>query len=213
MRKIKLFIASSLDGYIARKDGSIDWLYTDGDYGFAQFYDSVDTIVMGRKTYEKALELVAEYPHRDKKNYVFTQTASEERRGKDDNVQFISDIIGFVKEIIQSPGKDIWLVGGADIISIFLKAEMLNEIIISIHPLLLGEGIPLFKNLQRQLNLNLVQSIPYENGLMQLHYKPEYHPKSSQLLFLLFLFRVAGVIPSRHLYNLVLDIPYRYPAK
>ena len=59
MRKVKLFIASSLDGYIARKDGSIDWLYTDDDYGFAQFYDSVDTILMGRRTYDKALELAS----------------------------------------------------------------------------------------------------------------------------------------------------------
>jgi dihydrofolate reductase len=171
VRKIKLFIASSLDGYIAREDGSIDWLYTDGDYGYTQFYNSVDTIIMGRRTYDKVLDFGVEYPYKDKKNYVFTQKSSGRRREKDQNVQFIADVIEFVKELIQSPGKDIWLVGGADIISIFLNAEMLDEIILSIHPILLGKGIPLFKNLQRQLNLKLVKSIPYENGLMQLHYK------------------------------------------
>lgn len=89
MRKVKLFIASSLDGYKARKDGSIDWLYTDGDYGFAQFYDSIDTILMGRRTYEKALELAGGYPYKPKKGYVFTQTASRRKREKDQNVHYI----------------------------------------------------------------------------------------------------------------------------
>lgn len=129
MRKVKLFIASSLDGYIARKDGSIDWLYTDDDYGFAQFYDLVDTILMGRRTYDKALELaVGGHPHKDKKSYVFTQTASGRKKEKDQHVHFIANVIEFAKELIHSPGKDIWLVGGADIISIFLNAGLLDEI-------------------------------------------------------------------------------------
>ena len=175
MRKIKLFIASSLDGYIATEDGSIDQLYTDSDYGYTQFYNSVDTILMGRKTYDKIIELAAEYPHKDKKNYVFSQKQSAgKRKGKekDHNVEIIADIIDFVKiQLLQSQGKDIWLIGGADIISIFLNAGMLDEIILSIHPIVLGKGIPLFRNLQRQMNLKLVKSIPYESGLVQLHYE------------------------------------------
>jgi len=174
MRKIKLFIAS-LDGYIATEDGSIDWLYTDSDYGYTQFYNSVDTILMGRKTYDKIIELAAEYPHKDKKNYVFSQKKSAgKRKGKekDHNVEIIADIIDFVKiQLLQSQGKVIWLMGGADIISIFLNAGMLDEIILSIHPIVLGKGIPLFINLQRQMNLKLVKSIPYESGLVQLHYE------------------------------------------
>jgi dihydrofolate reductase len=91
---------------------------------------------------------------------------------KDHNVEFIADIIDFVKiQLLQSQGKDIWLIGGADIISIFLNAGMLDEIILSIHPIVLGKGIPLFRNLQRQMNLKLVKSIPYESGLVQLHYE------------------------------------------
>jgi dihydrofolate reductase len=171
VRKVKLFIASSLDGYIARKDGSIDWLYTDGDYGFAQFYDSVDTILMGRRTYEKTLELAGEYPHKDKKGYVFTHTASGRKREKNQNVHFIVDVIEFAKDLVQSRGNDIWLVGGADIISIFLNAGLLDEIILSIHPIILGNGIALFKNLQGQTNLRLIKSIPYESGLLQLYYQ------------------------------------------
>ena len=171
MRKIKLFIASSLDGYIATEDGSIDWLYTDSDYGYTQFYNSVDTILMGRKTYDKIIELAAEYPHKDKKNYVFNQKKSAGKRKekeKDHNVEIIADIIDFVKiQLLQSQGKDIWLIGGADIISIFLNAGMLDEIL-SIHPIVLGKGIPLFR---KQMNLKLVKSIPYESGLVQLHYE------------------------------------------
>lgn len=179
MRNVKLFIASSLDGYIAREDGSTDWLYTDNDYGYTQFYDSVDTIMMGRITYDKFLHSGLEYVHKDKKTFVFTKNSSSgkaRRRGKKDaeydNVHFIEDVIEFTKELIQSPGKDIWLVGGADIISIFLNAEMINEIILSMHPIVLGKGVPLFKNLKKQLDLKLVKSIPYQNGLMQLYYEP-----------------------------------------
>src|SRR6266508_4561313 len=140
MRKIKLFIASSLDGYIATEDGSIDWLYTDSDCGYTQFYNSVHTILMGRKNYDKIIELAAEYSHMDKKNYVFSQ-----KKEKDHKIKIIADIINFVKiQLLQSQSKDIWLIGGADIISIFLNAGMLDEIILSIHPIVLGKGIPLF---------------------------------------------------------------------
>ncbi|HEY6886013.1 MAG TPA: dihydrofolate reductase family protein [Nitrososphaeraceae archaeon] len=170
MRKIKLFIASSLDGYIAREDGSIDWLFTDGDYGFSQFYESIDTIIMGRKTYEQILKS-GEYPHKDKKSYVLSQNPKVKRKGQ--HVEFIyADVMDFIrKNLIQSQDKDIWLVGGSDIISIFLNANLVDEIILSIHPIVIAKGIPLFKNVQKQVNMKLLESIPYENGLMQLHYE------------------------------------------
>ena len=106
---------------------------------------------------------------------MFSQKKSAGKRKekkKDHNVEIIADIIDFVKiQLLQLQGKDIWLIGGADIISIFLNAGMLDEIILSIHPIVLGKGIPLFRNLQRQMNLKLVKSIPYESGLVQLHYE------------------------------------------
>ena len=82
MRNVKLFIGSSLDGYIAREDGFTHWLYTDSDYGYTQFYDSVDTIMMGRITCDKFLRSGMEYAHKDKKTFVFTQKSSRKRRGK-----------------------------------------------------------------------------------------------------------------------------------
>jgi len=168
MKKIKLFIASSLDGYIARIDGSTDWLVTDGDYGFSQFYESIDTIIMGRKTYDKVLES-GKYPHTDKKSYVLSQNPHVRRSSQ--HVEFIyADVIVFIKKhLIRSKGKDIWLVGGSDIISIFLNAD-LDEVILSIHPIILAKGIPLFKNIQRQVILKLLKSIPFDNGLIQMHY-------------------------------------------
>jgi dihydrofolate reductase len=169
MKKIKLFIASSLDGYIARIDGSIDWLVTDGDYGFSQFYESIDTIIMGRKTYDKVLES-GKYPHTDKKSYVLSQNPHVRRSSQ--HVEFIyADVIVFIKKhLIRSKGKDIWLVGGSDIISIFLNADLVDEVILSIHPIILAKGIPLFKNIQRQVILKLLKSIPFDNGLIQMHY-------------------------------------------
>ena len=155
MKKIKLFIASSLDGYIARDNGSIDWLVTDGDYGFSQFYDSIDTIIMGRKTYDKVLES-GRYPHVDKKSYVLSQNPHVRRSSQ--HVEFIyADVIVFIKKhLIQSKGKDIWLVGGSDIISIFLNADLVDEVILSIHPIILAKGIPLFKNIQKQNNKTVI---------------------------------------------------------
>jgi dihydrofolate reductase len=110
------------------------------------------------------------YPHKDKKSYVFTQTASGRKREKDQNVHFIANVIEFAKELIHSPGKDIWILCGADIISIFLNAGLLDEIILSIHPIMLGNGIPLFKNLQGQMNLKLIKSFPYKNELKQVNH-------------------------------------------
>jgi dihydrofolate reductase len=168
MRKVVLFIASSLDGYIAREDGGIDWLFTDGDYGYSEFYDSIDTILVGRRTYDQSLEF-DEYPYKGgKKVYVFTR----EKRASDQNAEFISsDVAGFVSRLVQSPGKDIWLVGGADIASILLNADLVDEIILSIHPVVLGTGIPLFKDVQKDLKLKLRKTVPFESGLVQLHYE------------------------------------------
>ena len=165
MRKIKLFIASSLDGYIAKEDGGVDWLPDNADSGYDEFYKTIDAVIMGRKTYEQVLTFGA-YPYGDKKSYIFT---SNSNRNKDENVEFVSKIDEFTKELISSPGEDIWLVGGAEIISSFLNSGFVDEIIISIVPIILGKGISLFKNIQKDTNLELVKTTQYEK-LVELHY-------------------------------------------
>ena len=166
MRKIILFIASSLDVYIARKNGNIDWLFTDADYGYAKFYRLIDAVLMGRKTYAQAKE-VEEYPFKGKKAYVFTK---DNNLKKDKNVEFVNDVVGFSKKLIKSSGKNIWLVGGGEIVSIFLNNNLLDEIVLSIHPILLGKGIPLFNNIQKETKFEMVRIKKFKSGLLQTHY-------------------------------------------
>lgn len=166
LRKIKLFIASSLDGHIASENGGIDWLFSDADYGYSSFYDSIDTVLVGRKTYDKALEF-EKYPFKGKKVYVFTQRLAD----KSGDVEFASDAAKIAKRLSESQGKDIWLVGGSEIVTALLNAGLIDEIILSIHPIVLGRGIALFNNIQKQCKMTLIKSTAFESGLVQLHYK------------------------------------------
>ena len=175
MRKVKLYIASSLDSYIASDNGSIEWLFSDADYGYTKFYDSIDTILVGRKTYDQSLTF-EEYPYKGKKVYVFTRNAEIEKKKKKKkihDVEYIDDDIpNFVRRLVQQPvgNNDIWLLGGGEIVSILLNAGLIDEIILSIHPIILGKGIPLFNNIKKQVKLQLQEFIAFESGLVQLCY-------------------------------------------
>ncbi|NEQ73939.1 MAG: dihydrofolate reductase [Okeania sp. SIO2C9] len=168
MRKIRLFIAASLDGYIARISGEVDWLFTDQDYGYDDFFAEVDTVLMGRKTYEKVLEC-GEYPYIGKQGFVFSKTHHGQR---DENVEFIGEnLLEFVNNLRQSSGNDIWLVGGAEIIQYSIKYGFLDELILAIHPIILGDGIPLIvkdKNLKTKLKFKKIKN--YNSGLLQVFY-------------------------------------------
>ncbi len=166
MRKIKLFIASSLDGYIASEDGGIDWLPKNTDSGYDEFYKTIDTVLMGKKTYQQVLTFGA-YPYEGKNSYIFTRNSDQ---NKDENVEFVSEIEEFVKELVSSSGKDVWLVGGAEIFSYFFNRGFVDEIIVSVIPIVLGKGIPLFKNIQKNTKLELIKTKEYDE-LIELHYK------------------------------------------
>ncbi|MDP4173519.1 MAG: dihydrofolate reductase family protein [Bacteroidota bacterium] len=170
MRKVVLFIADSLDGFIARKNDQIDWLFTDGDYGYKAFYESIDTVLMGRKTFQKIIEMGGEYHYSDKINYIFTH--NEDIALKDDYMHVVSkNISHFINEIKRSPGMNIWLVGGGEVVKYFLNENLLDEIILSIHPKILGDGIPLFPSPLRETDLILKDVLKFESGLVQLHYE------------------------------------------
>ncbi len=168
-RKVVLFIASSLDGFIARPDGGIDWLFSDADYGYAAFFDSIDTVVMGRKTYELSLSFGPPYVYQGKASYVFSRTKAGT---KDENAEFIAGSPkDFMRPLRAQAGKDIWLVGGAELVRDFLAEDLIDEFIVSIHPVILGAGIPLFPVQGRELSLRFKNSISFGSGLVQLHYE------------------------------------------
>jgi dihydrofolate reductase len=165
MGKIILYIASSLDGYIARENGDVDWLPTNTDSGYDNFYKSIDTVIMGKKTYDQILTF-GDYPYKGKKSYVFTRNDS---LTKDENVEFVSNIEEFSRNLVSSKG-NIWLVGGSELFSAFLEHKLVDEIILSIIPTVLGKGIPLFQNINQEANLKLIKTTGY-SGFVELTYK------------------------------------------
>jgi dihydrofolate reductase len=170
MRKTKVFIAMSLDGYIADKSGGLDWLkcveVAGEDYGYQAFIVDVDTLVMGRKTYEKIISFGIDFPYQDKKCYVISSAKNEDSSF----VDFISgDVIKLVSDLKQKSGKNIYVDGGQLICSL-LAANLIDEMIISVIPVLLGNGIGLFEHLKNQIELELISSKSFESGLVQMHY-------------------------------------------
>jgi dihydrofolate reductase len=168
MRKLKLFIACSLDGFIARPDGDVDWLFTDGDYGYQEFYDSIDTTLMGNKTYRQVASF-GEFPYPGKNNYVFTRQMN---LSPTEHVAFITeDIVTFTRKLKLGEGKDIWLIGGGAVINILYQAGLIDQYILAIHPIILGKGIPLFPGPIGEQKLVLQDCRNYPGGLVQVFYE------------------------------------------
>lgn len=169
MRKLKLYIATSLDGKIARPDNGIDWLppIEEYDYGYAEFMETVDAIVMGYKTYEVCLNL-GEWAYKDKTSYVFSRNPD---RILIPEAQLINENpVKFVQDLKQSKGKDIWLLGGGEIIALLHDAGLIDEYILAFIPVILGAGIELFPGIKNQQNLNLIRHQIYENGVGLFYY-------------------------------------------
>lgn len=170
MRRIIVYVATSADGYIARPDGDVAWLdrpQPPGGYGMSAFYKSVDTVLLGRKTYDLARKLgQGSYP--GKTNYVFSRSRGRHRAP---NVQFVNEDVGqFARRLRRARGKDIWLVGGAELAAAFLDAGQVDEFIIHVVPILIGEGIPLVSPGRRGVPLALRSSRRYRDGVVRLHY-------------------------------------------
>ncbi len=176
VRRVVLFIATSADGFIARTDGAIDWLPSgDGsDYGYRAFLKTVDTLLIGRKTYDQVLAPIP-FPYPDKRTYVFTRTKPSQRRvaAAHPSVTFVKeDPVAFVRRLRRSRGSAIWLVGGAQLIRPLQEAGLIDEYIISICPVFIGTGIPLFLATDREMRLRLTRRKVYGTGVVQLTYVP-----------------------------------------
>ncbi|WP_010275220.1 dihydrofolate reductase family protein [Paenibacillus senegalensis] len=170
-RKVVLFIATSLDGYIAAKDESLEWLFKvegEGDNGFAEFYGTTDTVLMGKKTYDWVKKHEPnEFPYALKACYVFTRTP----RNNTEEVQFVhGDIPAFVDQLKTREGKNIWLVGGGQLLHSFLENDLVDELIVTVAPAVLGGGIPLFPEGKYQLELRL-KGMRRFNQFVELHYE------------------------------------------
>jgi dihydrofolate reductase len=172
MKTVSLYIAASLDGFIARKNGAIDWLPVPSaaeDYGYAAFIETVDTLLMGRRTYEQVLTL-GPWPYAGRRCLVFSASRDGERDG---HAEFVDcDIAACVRELKAEPGDGvIWLVGGAEIIAACLAGEVVDEIILTTVPVLLGEGIRLFPETSWLTPLQLKEVRSYPDGLVQHTYQ------------------------------------------
>jgi dihydrofolate reductase len=167
MRKVKLYIATSLDSYIAGPNGEIDWLFTEGEFGFEAFMETVDATLMGNETY-KLIETFGDFPYKAQTNYVFTRNPNATEAPY---VKFVSDdIITFVESLKQQEGKDIFLVGGGQINAILLEAGLIDELQVFVHPIILGKGIPMFQPMEKPHPWQLVETKTFERGLVELHY-------------------------------------------
>ncbi|MBO0589530.1 dihydrofolate reductase family protein [Sporosarcina sp. E16_8] len=169
-RKIVLFIAQSLDGYIATKNDSLDWLFKvegEGDNGYSEFFETVDTILIGKRTYDWIMEQEkGQFPYQNKDCYVFSRSPFDDTA----EVKFVNeDIVNFTDNLKKEEGKGIWIVGGGDILHTFLKEKVVDELIVTVAPTIIGEGIPLFKAGDYQLDLTLVGTRTF-NQFVELHY-------------------------------------------
>ena len=172
MSKVVLYIATSLDGYIASPDGSIDWLFHDADYGFTEFMASVDAVVMGRKTWEQA-RTFEDVPFAGKQVIVFSRSQSNADKSR---IRFVQgDPETTIPEIKSSVQKDNWLVGGGDLIQQFIASHLIDEFRIFVHPIILGEGIPLFPRQSQRTILSFVSSQSFPSGLVELRYRLQHH--------------------------------------
>ena len=176
-RKVIVHIATSADGYIARPDGDIEWLTSrpapEGFYGMNAFMRTIDTVLLGRKTYEVSLGLGAKFDQ-GSRTIVFSHHAPPADLPK--GVEFVGDTIGaFMSHLREQPGKDIWLMGGGELIASFLEAQEIDEFVISVVPVFIGDGIPLIARRHMHVLMDLHSVERFEDGLVQLHYRIQRH--------------------------------------
>jgi len=174
MRKLKYYVACSIDGFIAHEDGTWDGFLFEGEHvsDYLESLNSFDVVLMGRKTYEVGLMEGKTDPYPTMKSYVFSRTMKE---SPDQRVQLVSEnVAALVTSLKEERGQDIYLCGGADLATTLLSENLIDEIILKVNPFLMGSGIPLFARVIKQTELELTDNKIYENGVVVLHYQVKY---------------------------------------
>src|SRR5688500_16653782 len=169
MLKVTFRVANSLDNYIARQDGSFDWILQseDSSSSLAEFWKTIDTVLWGRKTYDLVKGRMPAY--KGVKNYVFSRTL---RESADQGIELINgDAAEFVKDLKKQEGQDIFVMGGGELAKSLFEADLIDEVGMNIHPVLLGSGIPLFYEMPRQIDLELLKCQQLSNGCVILTYQ------------------------------------------
>jgi len=172
MRKVILGVAVTLDGLIEGPNGEYDWCFMDQDYGMNDFVKRIDTLFLGRKTYDLVMDMekkdpTIHKPFKKYKHYVFSNSLKSVSEG----MTLISgDVKTKVNEIKASAGKDIWLFGGASLTKFFINEGLLDEMWLAIHPIILGKGKPLFSDIHHPIKLTLLNSKTYSTGLVSVSY-------------------------------------------
>lgn len=173
-RKFIVHVAASADGFLARADGSVDWLNSPrlkGTYGMGAFYRTIDTCVMGRKTYEQAVKFGMADGYAGKKNYVLSRTINNAASAK---VCVVNEDAGsFAERLLSEEGKHIWLVGGAELIASFLDAGKVDEFVLNVIPHMIGSGVPLAAPRRCDLPLKLLGCRKFADGVVTLRYGVE----------------------------------------
>lgn len=173
MLEVVYYVAASLDGYIATPGGGIDWLApfesSGEDYGYTRFYDAIDAVIVGSTTFRHSLTF-GSWPYPGKPVWVFSSRALEVDR---DDVTVTADAPGMVSRAIEQRGLSrAWLVGGGALAGSFQQAGLITEFIVSVIPIILGEGIPLFGEAGPPQRLRLLDTTSYPDGIVQLRYVP-----------------------------------------
>lgn len=178
MRKVTFGGAISLDNYLARPDHTVDWLLwgKEAHEVMAEYWKTIDTILMGRNTYDVSLRLSKSKKGGTPgmKTYVFSRTLTPRA---DKTVTIVSqDAVEFVRDLKKQDGKDICLMGGGDLAKSLFEGGVIDEIGFNIHPVLLGSGIPLYYPMSRQINLELLECRPFKNGCVMVKYRVKNEP-------------------------------------
>jgi len=172
MRKVTFGVANSLDNYIARKDGAIDWILGGEEAASAmtEFWKTIDAVVIGRRTYEPVLKSGKPFPtYPGVINYLLSRTLKETQ---DKNVEIIGeDVVEFIRRLKTEEGKGIFVMSGGLLAKPLFEANLIDEIRLNIHPVLLGSGVPLFHEMRHQVDLELIKCETFKNGCVSVNYR------------------------------------------